>query len=616
MRPVTQHERDGTGGAPRPHPALCDPARLQALHESGLTAEADPVMDVFAERVRRWLGVPVALVSVVQPDRQVLPGLAGLPEPWATHRATPISHSFCQHVVTTARPLVVSDAREHPLVQDNLAVPDLKVVAYLGMPLTDADGHVLGSLCAIDSEPRSWTDDHVQLLRELAYACSTELRLRLARVDAARERRRRDELDVALHRSFERSQTLLAASQAFTDTRTVQDVRARIGELVDSELRPSYVGLVLRYGRRLRRLPDARMPPGAEDDDPWSDYGLDSPLLTATAVREQRLIHYSDRAAFDADHPPEVSNLLLRLGLHAVVAAPLPGTDGPLGAVVLGWDAPRPLESADLVTVTTIAGYAAQALGRARHLQERVSVAHRLQQAMLTTLPDLPDLPMAAGYRPADSREDVGGDWYDVSPMPDPARADDLVLSVSVGDVIGHTLQAATVMGQVRSMLRQAAWDHPGGPPSRILTAFEDADTGLGLGAAGTAVLAQLRRDRAGNWTLVWTNAGHPGPVLISPDGGTEVLAEHDALFGFRLVPTRTDHHRPLPPGTTLFLYTDGLVERRGSDIDAGTERLLGLLDGQHRRPVADLVEEVLSRLGADALDDVVALAVRVPGPD
>src|SRR3954451_6403585 len=138
---------------------LYDAGRLGALSDSGLGRDSDPEMEHLAEWVRADLGVPVALVSLVQADEQVFPGMAGLPEPWASKRATPLSHSFCQHVVVTGRTPPVVDARADPRVRENLAVPDLGVVAYAGMPLTDAEGRVLGSLCAIDLEPREWTDD-------------------------------------------------------------------------------------------------------------------------------------------------------------------------------------------------------------------------------------------------------------------------------------------------------------------------------------------------------------------------------------------------------------------------------------------------------------------------
>ena len=595
---------------------LHDAARLRSLAQVGLGAQADPQMQAIAERVHRCLGVPVALVSLVGEDRQVFPGMTGLPEPWASSRSTPLQHSFCRHVVTANEPLIVSDARQHPLLQDGPAVDELGAVAYAGMPLTDEAGNVLGSLRAIDRAPRQWTAAQLDLLRGLAEACSTELRLRLSRSAAREDRRQRDELEQRLRRSIDRSEALLTASEAFSDTITVEDVRTRVSELARTELRPSYVGLALLDDNgQMRRMPDTRLPRGIEDTGPWLTYDLLAAVPTATAVRQRRIVAYADRTAFDADHPEPARRLIRDLDLHAIVAVPLLHVGGPLGALALGWDAPRRLEPADLLTITTLAGYAAQALDRARRLHHRDSAAHQLQQAMLTTLPAIPGLTMSARYQPADSREYVGGDWYDAVPVPDPDRPDDRVLAVSVGDIIGHALDAATVMGQVRSMLRQAAWDHPGEPPSHTLRAFERAADGIGLRAMGTALLAHLHCGADRRWTVTWTNAGHPPPILLRPDGDATILLGHDILFGFpRLAASpRRDQHQDLAPASTLFLYTDGLVERRGSDLDEGTDRLLRLLTENRDLSPPQLVDLAVDTLAPDSPDDVVAFAVRFP---
>ena len=170
-----------------------------------------------------------------------------------------------------------------------------------------------------------------------------------------------------------------------------------------------------------------------------------------------------------------------------------------------------------MLTLTTLAGYTAQALDRARRLHHRDSVAHQLQQAMLTTLPDVSGLTMSARYQPADSREDVGGDWYDAVPVPDPGRPDGRLIAVSVGDVIGHALDAATVMGQVRSMLRQAAWDHPGEPPRTRCGAFELAADGHRAAGDGDRPARAPACGADGQWAVTWTNAGHPPPILVTP---------------------------------------------------------------------------------------------------
>ncbi len=147
---------------------LGDDRRLAAVDESGLLApERAALLDHLAELVQLTMGVPVALVSTVLEDEQVFSGAAGLEEPWRTLRRTPLSHSFCQYVVTDERPLVVTDARADERLRDNEAIEDLGVTAYCGVPITDEDGSVLGSLCAIDDQARAWTEADVARLEHL-----------------------------------------------------------------------------------------------------------------------------------------------------------------------------------------------------------------------------------------------------------------------------------------------------------------------------------------------------------------------------------------------------------------------------------------------------------------
>ncbi|GAB5519820.1 MAG: hypothetical protein RhofKO_20710 [Rhodothermales bacterium] len=128
--------------------------------------------------VTRLLHVPVALVSLVDDDRQFFKSAQGLPAPWSDQRETPLTHSFCQHVVQAEQTLAVEDARDHPLVHDSLAITDLNVIAYLGVPLYAPDGHAIGALCAIDGSPRCWSQLELTTLRELADFVMTEIDLR------------------------------------------------------------------------------------------------------------------------------------------------------------------------------------------------------------------------------------------------------------------------------------------------------------------------------------------------------------------------------------------------------------------------------------------------------
>lgn len=158
---------------------IADPARLAALRATGLLdSPPDAALDRLTRLTTRLLGVPVALVTLVDRDRQYFASAAGLTGELAERRETPLSHSFCQHVVAQARPLVVTDRREHPLLADLPQYPDQGIVAYAGMPLVTSDGRALGSFCAVDDVPRQWTEDELALLRDLAQAAMTEIELR------------------------------------------------------------------------------------------------------------------------------------------------------------------------------------------------------------------------------------------------------------------------------------------------------------------------------------------------------------------------------------------------------------------------------------------------------
>ena len=153
-----------------PNPASSSPfARIAAIRKSGvLDRSGREQFDLLTEHVRVALDVPVAIISIVDEDRQVFAGHSGLPEPWATRGETPMSHSFCQHVVERAEPLVVTDANVHKLVSRNHAIADLGVIAYLGVPIPPPSGELVGALAAIDTKPRAWTEREQRTLETLA----------------------------------------------------------------------------------------------------------------------------------------------------------------------------------------------------------------------------------------------------------------------------------------------------------------------------------------------------------------------------------------------------------------------------------------------------------------
>jgi len=191
------------------------PRRLQTLNETGLLEsglletgllergnENKPSedLDTLTALVCRLLEVPIALVTLVADNRQVFASQVGLTDPWATLGQTPLSHSFCQYTLGSVEPLLVEDARVRPLVEHNGAIADLGVVAYAGVPLILENGETLGALCAIDSQPRTWSEADVSLLRRLARLASDQLSLKRAlRLEERRVREREALLTLAAH---------------------------------------------------------------------------------------------------------------------------------------------------------------------------------------------------------------------------------------------------------------------------------------------------------------------------------------------------------------------------------------------------------------------------------
>jgi signal transduction histidine kinase len=170
---------------PFPCLSLDHAARLAALDRVRLLdTQAEESFDRVGRLASRLIGAPVALLSLVDDQRQFFKSILGpAHEQLMLKRQTPLSHSFCQHVVTSNAPLVVGDARQNPVVCENLAVSDYGVIAYLGVPVRDRDGFVLGSLAVIDGEPREWTGEQLVTLSELAELVMTEIALRQENLD-------------------------------------------------------------------------------------------------------------------------------------------------------------------------------------------------------------------------------------------------------------------------------------------------------------------------------------------------------------------------------------------------------------------------------------------------
>ncbi|GGW99136.1 hypothetical protein GCM10010297_21310 [Streptomyces malachitofuscus] len=304
----------------------------------------------------------------------------------------------------------------------------------------------------------------------------------------------------------------------------------------------------------------------------------------------------------------EQRRLFEATGMHSAAIAPIRGLREVLGALTLGRsERPEKFTPADLALLEDITRRAGLALDNARLYQRQRKVAETMQRYLLPQLPRVAGLEMTSRYLPAPDASHVGGDWYDAFALADDATA------LVIGDVSGHDLDAAAGMSQLRNVLRSYAWAQKE-PPSRVVERVDRAVLRITDVSMATLVLATLTAGENGQWELQWTNAGHPPPLLVTHEGVARYLTENSGiLLGTGTDRPRSDASEILPLGSTLVLYTDGLVESPSHSIDDGLERLRRNAAALAHRPVETFTDELLSRARpADNDDDVALLALRV----
>ncbi|MGV9989521.1 SpoIIE family protein phosphatase [Streptomyces sp. NPDC003374] len=307
--------------------------------------------------------------------------------------------------------------------------------------------------------------------------------------------------------------------------------------------------------------------------------------------------------------------LFERLGGRSAVVVPLHSRQRPYGILTVARaEDPADYSEAEVRLLADIGRRIGLVLDNVRLYHEQRNVAETMQRRLLTPLPQVDHLRMAARYLPAQRAMEIGGDWYDGFLLGDG------MLALVIGDVVGHDLQAAAHMAEVRNMLRALAWDH-GEPPSRIMRRLDEAVTNTSDAPMATLVFARVEGPEGGPWRLHWVNAGHPPPLLVTHEGETRFLeGGHGPLIGMsatlHLGLNWPDAHTDLPPECTVLFYTDGLVESRDRPIDLGMAKLRHHASVLARRPagetVDDFCDELLERL-APRGDDVALLALRLP---
>ncbi len=265
----------------------------------------------------------------------------------------------------------------------------------------------------------------------------------------------------------------------------------------------------------------------------------------------------------------------------------------------------RPFTPRDHTLLSVLAGRLGQGLQRVYQLDEQRETAVALQHAMLGPV----NLPagFAVRYHPASRPLQVGGDWYDVVDL------DDGRFALIVGDCVGHGLGAATVMGQLRSACRALFLEQSA--PSAVLAGMDRFAARLAGARCTTAFCAVLTLDTG---ELVYSSAGHPPPIMVQANGTITMLEGGRGLpLALRTGQMRPEVRMTMPARSTLLLYTDGLVERRGSSIDDGMALAADLVQDGRSLALDDVADHLMSRLepGGGYPDDVAVLLYRQPAP-
>ncbi|MFF9623469.1 SpoIIE family protein phosphatase [Streptomyces griseosporeus] len=389
---------------------------------------------------------------------------------------------------------------------------------------------------------------------------------------------------------------------ALSTAGTVRDVSQAVVAALRRPLRADRIALAELEGDRL--VVTVLDPPDPEDWPElwrleWRTEWPDAPVRTmptlAAALREGRARIWPAGTALEP--------ALADVGPGGLAVLPLPAGGRMAGACLIGWDTPHDFGPDERALLTASAGLAGQALMRAHAFDAEHELVGMLQRQLLPRrLPQLPGAVAVARYLPATAGLEVGGDWYDVIPLPDNRVA------LVIGDVQGHSTAAATLMGQMRTALR--AYAAEGHPPDVVVSLANRLLADLETDLFATCCYVEVDMESGSAWCV---RAGHLPPVLRHPDGRTEIV-ETDGGPPLGVLRQAEFPLGPLAlrPGTVVALTTDGLVESAEADIDQGLARFAGELGAADPADLGPVADALLG--GARRSDDIALLLMRYDG--
>lgn len=545
----------------------------------------------------------------------------------ARRRAMP--GTFAEEAIRCGRPVVMKTEASATIQQrltDEQARRRLDVLAPQSaavMPMV-ARGRTIGVL-SIYSDV-AVTEHLFAMAQDVAERAALSLdnslayeRARLARAEAEAAR-------AAAEDAGRRLALLARVSEALAGTADPDEAVGRLARLVVPDLADWSLVTMLDEERVLRDVAFAHRDPSRENE--VAAYAAKrsvqmtttAPLTTAIRTGEPVVFAAVSAALLDNAQPdPELVRVARGLHVHGAAIIPLTARGRVFGALTLVTTRERGSHTEDeLAMAMEVAHRAGPVLDSARTAQRARRLAESMQRSLLAVAPSRPPLQISTRYRPAQVDNEVGGDWYDHFDLPNGSTV------VTMGDVMGHDTAAIAAMAQLRTFVRASAWTGRHSP-AEVLRDTDSASRALGPATFTTAITGELDPARPdGSVTLHWSNAGHLPPAVIAADGCVRYLqtTQVDVPLGVIAAAPRHDHVTVLEPGATLLLFTDGLIELRDRDIDAGLDHLRRVLSSLAvTGGVPDLeafLDEVLAEMSTSAPhgDDIAMLAVRIDSAD
>jgi serine phosphatase RsbU (regulator of sigma subunit)/anti-sigma regulatory factor (Ser/Thr protein kinase)/chorismate mutase len=564
-------------------------AALQRVTDAALAhLNLDDLLDELLNRIAEILHSDTAAILLLDEDADVLHARAakGIEEEVEQGVRIPVGRGFAGRVAAERRPIAIADVDHADVLNPLLREKGIR--SLLGVPLL-VEGRVLGVLHVGTLTPRDFTEHDRDLLQFAA-----------DRAAIAIDHARLYEDERAARERAERAADVLRSVQRVTDAalaylsmdELLDELLVRTRDILHADT--AAILMLEKDGRMLR----ARAAKGLEEE---VEQGVRIPVGGGFAGRvaaERRPI-----VVADVDHADVLNPILREKGIRSLLGVPLLIEGRVLGVLHVGTRTPRDFTEHDRDLLQLAADRAALAIDHAQ-LYEQRRVAEALQRTLLPQqLVTIAGLEVAARYLPAAEAASLGGDWFDVFPLGGGC------VGMAVGDVVGRGLPAAALMAQLRTALRAYAFD--GYAPAQVMDRLNRILAWLSPATMTTAAYLVLDPE---NESLRLVSAGHPPPLVIERDGRAHYLT---VTGGVALGASRASRYReqvcPLPSGSTILLYTDGVVEVRGESLDDGLERLRRI--GERPHPdVEELCDTIVREMVADGrpADDVALLAARV----